>query len=84
MLTVALIYHVLPLAPCLLHPFPTPQIRYVSSQIVLLQGDELKLWTFAYMQLLNKPYENEVTLRKQKHLFNAASLLTFSILLKMV
>ena len=26
----------------------------------------LQLWTFAYVQLLNKPYENEVTLTRQK------------------
>ena len=26
----------------------------------------LQLWTFAYVWLLNKPYENEVILREQK------------------
>ena len=26
----------------------------------------LQLWTFAYIRLLNKPYENVVTLREQK------------------
>ena len=26
----------------------------------------VQLWTFAYVQLLNKPYENEVFLREQK------------------
>ena len=26
----------------------------------------IQLWTFAYIRLLNKPYENEVTLREQK------------------
>ena len=26
----------------------------------------IQLWTFAYVWLLNKPYENEVTLKKQK------------------
>ena len=25
----------------------------------------IQLWTFAYVRLLNKPYENEVTLRRQ-------------------
>ena len=33
----------------------------------VLQFD-LQLWTFAYVQLLNKPYQNEVTLRRQKPL----------------
>ena len=26
----------------------------------------IQLWTFTYVRLLNKPYENEVTLREQK------------------
>ena len=26
----------------------------------------IQLWTFAYVRLLNKPYENEVALREQK------------------
>ena len=28
-------------------------------------SDDIQLWTFAYVRLLNKPYENEVTLRGQ-------------------
>ena len=27
---------------------------------------DIQSWTFAYIPLLNKPYENEVTLRGQK------------------
>ena len=30
---------------------------------------KLQLWTFTYVQLLNKPYQNEVVLREQKNFF---------------
>ena len=44
----------------------------------------LQLWTFSYVQLLNKPYENEVALREQKIPLNVASLLIFGMLFKKV
>ena len=39
--------------------FPTPHRQYFFQIHV-------QPWTFAYVRLLNKPYENEVTLREQK------------------
>ena len=35
------------------------------NTVVEVHG-KIQLWTFAYVGLLNKPYENEVTLREQK------------------
>ena len=31
----------------------------------ILRRSDIQLWTFAYIRLLNKPYENEVILREQ-------------------
>ena len=37
----------------------------------------IQLWTFAYVRLLDKPYENQIILTGQNPPLNAASLLKF-------
>ena len=39
--------------------------------------DFLQLWTFPYVRLQNKPYENEVALREQKIPFKCCQSLNF-------
>ena len=48
---------------------------------VLSMTQHIQLWTFAYIWLLNEPYENEVALREKKYLKNAVSLLLLRMLL---
>ena len=37
----------------------------LESKLEINQKEILQLWTFAYVRLLNKPYENQVTLTGQ-------------------
>ena len=46
-------------------------LKTVLSNIAV---KSLKLWSFAYKRLLDKPFENGVTLRKQYLSLNTASL----------
>ena len=46
-------------------------------QLPLNQCCNIQLWTYAYIRLLNRPYGNEVTLRRQKPPLKCCQLLDF-------
>ena len=41
------------------------QCEYAITLTEILENENIQSWTFAIIQLLNKPYENEVTLTGQ-------------------
>ena len=61
----------------LIHTVPHCIVQFFDKTVLFSNKMNIQLLTFAYIRLLNKQYENEVTLTGQNDTLNAISLLKF-------